>query len=81
VEPPFGPIYNFSQNELVILHEYIDNFFENGFIQHSKFLVGALILFVKKKDGSLLTCVDCRGSNQFIVKNQYPLPLITNLWD
>jgi hypothetical protein len=49
----FGPIYNLSQNKLVVFCEYIDENFEKGFIQHSKFLAGALILFVKKKDGSL----------------------------
>jgi hypothetical protein len=41
------------QDELVVLQEYIDENFEKGFIQHSKSLVGALILFVKKKNGFL----------------------------
>jgi hypothetical protein len=52
-QPPLGPIYNLSQNKLVVLREYIDKNFEKGFIQHSKFLADAPILFVKKKDGSL----------------------------
>jgi hypothetical protein len=50
---PFRPIYNLSQNKLVALHGYINENLEKGFIQHSKFLTGALILFVKKKYGSL----------------------------
>ena len=36
----------------------------------------ALILFVKKGDGSLRLDVDYRGINEGTVKNCYPLPLI-----
>ncbi len=49
------------------------------FIQHSKYLVGALILFVNKKDVSLHMCVNYYGLNQLTVKNQYLLPLISGL--
>ncbi len=62
--PPFGPIYKLFQDELVVLQEYIDENFEKGFIQHSKSLVGALILFVKKKNGFLWMCVDYCGLSQ-----------------
>jgi len=51
-QPPFKPIYNLSQDELIILCEYINENFEKGFIQHSKFLVGAPITFVKKAASS-----------------------------
>jgi hypothetical protein len=53
VQPPFRPIYNLSQDKVTALHEYIDENLEKGFIQHSKSPTSALILFVKKKDGSL----------------------------
>jgi hypothetical protein len=52
------PIYNLSQTELTTLREYIDENLSKNFIQHSKSPVGAPILFVKKKDGSLHMCVD-----------------------
>jgi len=39
------------------------------------------VLFVKKKDGSLRLCVDCRQLNRVIVKNKYPLPRINDLFD
>jgi hypothetical protein len=52
-QPPFEPIYNLSQDELVTLHEYINEIFKKKFIQHSKFLIVALTLFVKKTYGSL----------------------------
>jgi hypothetical protein len=31
-QPPFRPIYNLSQDELVTLYEYFHEYFENGFI-------------------------------------------------
>jgi len=36
---------------------------------------------MKKKDGSLHLCVDFRGLNKITKKDQYPLPLISNLLD
>jgi hypothetical protein len=48
-QPPFGPIYNFLQDKLVVFCEYINENLEKGFIRHSKFLVCALILFVEKR--------------------------------
>jgi hypothetical protein len=68
-----------SQTELAGLREYIDENLSKDFIQHSKSLVGALILFVKKNDGSLSMCVDYRRFNKVIKKNRYPLPLILGL--
>jgi hypothetical protein len=52
-QPPFGLIYNLPQDDLATFCEYINENLENGFIQHSKSLVGALILFVKKTNGPL----------------------------
>jgi hypothetical protein len=37
VEPPFGTIYNLLQDELSAFLKYIDEKFEKGFTQHSKF--------------------------------------------
>ena len=42
---------------------------------------GAPVLFVKKKDGTLQLCVDCRQLNKMTVKNKYPLPRIDDLFD
>jgi len=57
-QPPFGPIYSLSQNELAALQDYLDENLTKNFIRHSKSPAGAPILFVKKKDGSLRMCVD-----------------------
>ncbi|GJR24208.1 putative reverse transcriptase domain-containing protein [Tanacetum coccineum] len=42
---------------------------------------GALVLFVKKKDGSFRMCIDYRELNNFTVKNRYPLLRIDDLFD
>jgi hypothetical protein len=42
---------------------------------------GALVLFVKKKDGTLRLCIDLSQLNKVTVKNKYPLPRIDDLFD
>jgi hypothetical protein len=79
--PPFGPIYGLLEPELQALRDYLTENLAKGFVQHSKSLAGAPILFVKKKDGSLRLYVDHRGLNKITKKNQYPLPLISGLLD
>jgi hypothetical protein len=79
VQPPLGPIYNLTQDKLVMLHEYVDKNIEKGFIWHSKSLVNAIIVLVKKKIGFLWMCVDYHGLNWLAIKNWYPLPLISRL--
>ena len=43
--------------------------------------LGAPVLFVKKKDGTLRLCIDYQKLNQVTVKNKYPLPRIDDLFD
>ena len=57
-EPPYGPIYPLSPRELAALKEFLEENIAKGWIRESKSLVGALILFVPKKDGGLRLCVD-----------------------
>ena len=76
-QPPYGPIYSLGPVELETLKAYIKTHLKTGFIWPSKFPAGAPILFDKKADGSLCLCVDYRGLNNLTIKNQYPLPLIS----
>jgi hypothetical protein len=81
-KPPFGPIYNLSELELQVLREYIDEHLSKGFIRPSSSPFGAPVLFVKKPHGrGLRLCVDYRALNRVTVKNRYPLPLISELFD
>ena len=80
-QPLYSPIYPLSTPELQVLREYLHDNLVKGFIQHSTSSAGALILFVKKKDGSLWLCVDYRRLNLLMKKNWYPLPLIDEALD
>ena len=80
-KPVYGPIYNLSETELRTLKEYIDKMIAKGFIRPSKSPFGSPVLFVKKPDGSLRLCVDYRKLNEITIKNRYPLPLISELFD
>src|SRR5258706_16285586 len=53
-----GPIYSLSPLELTALREFLEENVRNGFICPSKSPWGSLVLFIKKKDGSLHLCID-----------------------
>ena len=77
----YGPIYPLSKKQLQVLSEYLKENLECGWICPSKFLAGAPVLFVPKKEGSLRFCANYRALNAITVKNRYPLPLVTKLLD
>ena len=80
-QPLVGPIYSLSTSEQETLKEFIKKNLNIGFIQPTLSLYGVLVLFVKKKDGSLHLCINFHGLNHISKKNHYPLPLISNLLD
>ena len=43
--------------------------------------MGAPVLFIKKKHGSLRMCIDCRQLKKVTIKNKYPIPKIDDLFD
>ena len=75
-QPPYGPIYSLGLVELETLKTYIETHLKTGFIQPSKSLAGASILFNKKPDGSFRLCIDYQDLNNLTIKNRYPLSLI-----
>ncbi|KIO09057.1 hypothetical protein M404DRAFT_78751, partial [Pisolithus tinctorius Marx 270] len=79
--PPVGTIYSLSPVELQALQAFIDENLTTSFIRPTSSPYAALVLFVKKKDGSLRLCVDFRGLNKLTKKDWYPLPLISDLLD
>nr|GEU43332.1 putative reverse transcriptase domain-containing protein [Tanacetum cinerariifolium] len=54
---------------------------DKGLIRPSFSTWGALILFVKKTDGSFKMSIDYRELNKLTVRNHYPLPRIDDLFD
>jgi len=79
--PPVETIYSLSKFEQEALKEFIDENLTNGFIRSTLSPYGVLVLFVKKKDGSLRLCVDFHRLNRITKKDRYPLSLISNLLD
>ena len=74
-------IYSLLASEQEALKEFIEENLNTGFIQSTSSLHGALVLFVKKKDGSLHLCVNFCRLNHIFKKDRYPLPLISDLLD
>jgi hypothetical protein len=75
-EPPFGPLYNMSRDELLVLRKTLTELLDKGFIRVSTSPAGAPVLFVHKPGGGLRFCVDYRALNRLTTKDRYPLPLI-----
>nr|GEX56225.1 putative reverse transcriptase domain-containing protein [Tanacetum cinerariifolium] len=67
--------------ELKELKDQLQELLERGFIRPSVLPWGALVLFVKKKDGSIRLCIDYRELNKITIRNRYPLPRIDDLFD
>lgn len=73
--------YKMVLSELNKLKVQMQELLDKGFICPSASLWGALVLFVRKKDGPLYLCVDYQQLNQVTVKNKYLLPRIDDLFD
>lgn len=76
---PNKPTYQMSPLELQGARKQIEDLLEKGYIQPSKSPFGAPILFVRRKNGALLMCINYRGLNLITKKNLYNLPRIDEL--
>ena len=81
IEPISKAPYRMAPLELKELKVQMEEFVSKGFVRPSTSPWGAPVLFVKKKDGSLRLCIDYRELNKVIIRNQYPLPRIDDLFD
>lgn len=70
-----------SPVEMKELNIQLQDLFDKGFIRASTSPLGALVFFVKKKDGTLRLCVDYWELNKVTVKNKYPFLRIDDLFD
>ncbi|GJY28824.1 putative reverse transcriptase domain-containing protein [Tanacetum coccineum] len=73
--------YRLAPSEMKELLDQLNELSNKGFIRPSSSPWGALVLFVKNKDGSFRMCIDYRELNKLTVKNRYPLPRIDDLFD
>ena len=73
--------YRMSTLDLRELQLHLKELLKKGYIHPSVSPWGALILFLKNKDGRLRLCIDFWQLNNVAVKNKYPLPRIDDLFD
>ena len=66
-----------SRDEALELCQYLDENLSKEFIRVSHSDAAASVLFMKKSEEGLYFCVDYWGLNVIIIKNWYPLPLIS----
>ena len=63
------------------MQKFINEHLKKGNIRPSKLLQTSPVFFVRKKDGGKHMVMDYRRLNKQTIKNNYPLPLITDLVD
>jgi hypothetical protein len=73
---PWGPLYNMSREELLVLRKTLTELLDKEFIRVSNSPAAAPVLFVRKPGGGLRFCCDYRALNKITRKDRYPLPLI-----
>src|SRR5271155_4062563 len=73
--------YNLTPEEQLEQDKFLKENLEKGYIRPSQSPMASPFFFVKKKDGKLRPCQDYQYSNDFTVKNAYPLPLISEITD
>lgn len=79
--PPGDRLFSMSALKREAMKKYNDKSLMSGLIHPSSSLAGAGFFFVKKKDGSLRSCIDYQGHNHATVKNWYPLPLMSSVFE
>ena len=77
--PRKGKVYPLSREEREEVREFVKEQLRKGYIRPSKSLQTAPVFFVGKKDGKKRMVQDYRYLNEWTVKNNYPLPLISDV--
>ena len=79
--PKKSKIYPLSRVEREKVHEFVKDQLRKGYIRPSKSPQTSPVFFVPKKDGKKRMVQDYRYLNSWMIKNNYPLPLISDLID
>ena len=77
--PKKGKIYPLSREEREEVYEFIQEQLRKGYIRPSKLPQTVLVFFVGKKNGKKRIVQDYRYLNKWTIKNNYPLPLISDI--
>jgi len=80
-KPQKGRIYPLSKNKREKVQNFVEDQLRKGYIRPSKSPQMSPVFFVGKKDGSKWIVMDYCNLNDQTVKNNCPLPLITELID
>ena len=75
LNPPWGPLYSMSREELLVLRKTLTDLLKKGWIRPSNSAAAAPVLFARKPNCGLRLCVDYRGLNEITTPDRYPLPL------
>jgi len=77
--PRKGKVYPLSREEREEVREFVKEQLRKGYIRPSKSPQTALVFFVGKKDGRKRMVQDYWYLNEWTIKNNYPLPLISDV--
>jgi len=77
--PRKGKIYLLSREEREEVREFVKEQLQKRYIRPSKSLQTAPVFFVEKKDGKKRMVQDYRYLNEWMIKNNYLLPLISDI--
>ena len=72
-------IYRQTVEELEATRQFITESLAKGYITDSKSPYASALFYRKKKDGKLRPIMDYQILNKWTVRDNYPLPLITNI--
>ena len=72
-------IYRQTEEELEATRKFIEESLAKGYITDSKSPYAATLFYRKKKSGQLRPIMDYRTLNKWTVRDNYPLPLISNI--
>jgi len=74
-----GKVYPLSREEREEVHKFINKQLRKRYIRLLKLPQMALVFFIGKKDGKKHIVQDYQYLNKWTIKNNYPLPLISDI--
>jgi len=77
--PRKGKVYPLLREEREEVREFVKEQLRKGYIQLSKSPQTVPVFFVGKKDGKKRMVQDYRYLNEWTIKNNYPLPLVSDV--